>query len=238
MVDFISLDEAKVVEEITAIARPIFDFVTTGSDEDVKERFSRRFGEGGVKDYLFELTRLIAGTYPDFGSEEFKRRLEQASSDLITEANKDIMQISEVMTDVVIRTLKAVHGTHVLDSGDAAYWELGIAKATIKDKAHKRQQDDPLERRKRKEAYLDLIDLKEIVEQPNNWPHFQSTFSLASADEGKGGKHTKWMARFNDIRKIAAHKNSLRTYTDDDLQFLDWVRAEALPRLQAALTMV
>ena len=70
--------------------------------------------------------------YGDFGSEEFKRLLAQRASDAITEANKDIMAASELMTDVVIKTLKAVHGTHTLDSGDPAYWELGISKPQIK----------------------------------------------------------------------------------------------------------
>lgn len=237
-VDFMTMSESEAIAELSRISEPIQQFIRAASDEEIKDKFSRRFGEGGVKDYIFELTRLIASVHPDFGSEEFRRRLEQESSDAITEANKDILKISEIMTDVVVGTLKAVHGTHLLESGDAAYWELGISKVGIKDKTHKRQQEDPLDRRKRKEAYLDVIDLKEIVEQPNNWPHFQATFGLASPGEGKGGKHTAWMARFNDIRKIAAHKNSLRTYTEDDLEFLDWVRAEACPRLEAALKMI
>ncbi len=233
-IDFASAPEDEVIAEINSVAKPICDFVHTASDEQVRDAFSRRFGEGGVKDYLYKLCEIIAKEFPDFGSEEFKKTIEQRASDTIAEASKDIMHISELLTDVVLKTLKSIHGAHTLDSGDAAYWELGIAKTVTKEKAYKRQQEEPQERRRRKEAYLDLIDMKEIVEQPNNWPHFQSTFSLASPGEKKGGKYTGWMARFNDIRKIAAHKNSLRTYTDDDLAFLDWVRSEALPRLQAA----
>jgi len=233
-VDFVSASAEECIQEITTVAAPVFEFFKSASDERVKQDYSRKFGEGGVKEYLWSLCELITKTSPDFGSEEFKRAVDQRQSASISQANTDIMYLSELLTDVVIRTLKAVHGTQTLESGEPAYWEVGISKAAIKDKAHKRQQEEPLERRKRKEAYLDLIDMKDIVEQPNNWPHFQTVLAFASPGEKKGGKFTSWIARFNDVRKIAAHKNSLRTYTDDDLQFLDWLRTEVQPSLEAA----
>lgn len=233
-VDFLQAAPEEVVSEITAVAAPVFEFVRTASDEKVKQAYSRKFGEGGVRDYLFSLCELVAHKNSGFGSEEFKRAIQQRASDVISEANRDIMHLSELLTDVVIGTLKAVHGIQQLESGEPAYWELGISKPNMKEKAHKRQQEEPLERRKRKEAYLDLIDMKEIVEQSNNWPHFQTLLAFASPGEKKSGKHTGWIAQFNDIRKIAAHKNSLRTYTDDDLQFLDWLRSEVQPALEAA----
>lgn len=55
-------------------------------------------------------------------------------------------------------------------------------------------------------------------------------------DEKKGKTHyLKWMYDFNELRNIAAHKNSLRTYTDADLEFLDWLRSDIEPRLKAEL---
>jgi DGQHR domain-containing protein len=229
-IDFMTASTAEVVAELADVIEPIANFIRDATDEQIKVRFSRHFGVGGVMDYLFNLSVLITAKYGDFGSEEFKRLLAQRASDAITEANKDIMAASELMTDVVIKTLKQVHGTHTLDSGDPAYWELGISKPQIKERAHSKQQDDPLERRKRKEAYLDVIDLKAIVEQPNNWPHFQALFDRAMPGDkkGNGRRYTGWMQRFNDIRKIAAHKNSLRTYTDEDLEFVDWLRTEVI----------
>jgi DNA sulfur modification protein DndB len=236
-VDFLTVSDSEVVSNVLEIAQPILSFINTASDDQIKNRFARHFGEGGVKDYLFNLSELIATEIDDFGSEEFKRVLSQRESDSIAEANKDIMAASEIMTDVVIQTLKAVHGTHMLDSGDPAYWELGIPKTQIKERAHNAQQADPLERRKRKEAYLNVLDLKEIIEANCNWSHFQTTFSRAMPGDAKksSGKYTSWLAKFNDIRKIAAHKNSLRTYTDEDLEFVDWLRADVLPQLKDAL---
>lgn len=233
-IDFLMASDEDVVSELTTVAAPAFEFFRTAPDERVKQEFSRKFGEGGVREYLFSLCELISRKCRDFGSDEFKRAIQQRASNTISDANKAILEIAELLTDVVIGTLKAVHGTQTLDSGDPAYWEIGIAKAAMKDKAHKRQQEEPLERRKRKEAYLDLIDMKEIAEQPNNWLHFQNILSFASPGESRSGKHTKWIANFNEVRKIAAHKNSMRTYTDADLEFVDWLRAEVRPALSAA----
>ncbi len=112
--------EPVVVAELTEILEPVADFLRNAPDDKVKERFSRHFGEGGVKSYLFNLSELITDKYKDFGSDEFRRLLAQRASDAITEANKDIMAASEMMTDVVIKTLKEVHGTQILESGDAA----------------------------------------------------------------------------------------------------------------------
>ena len=44
------------------------------------------------------------------------------------------------------------------------------------------------------------------------------------------------MDAFNELRRVAAHKNALRTYTDDDLEFLDHLRVELLPQLDADLS--
>lgn len=193
--DFMTLPESEVIENILEVAAPIIDFISSAPDDQVKLRFSRHFGEGGVKDYLFNLSELIASKLNDFGSDEFKRILSQRASDAIAEANKDIMAASELMTDVVIQTLKAVYGTHTLDSGDSAYWELGIPKIQIKERAHNAQQADPLERRKRKEAYLNVLDLKEIIEASSNWSHFQTIFSRAMPGDPKksSGKYTSWI---------------------------------------------
>ena len=54
--------------------------------------------------------------------------------------------------------------------------------------------------------------------------------------EKRGNKfYLSWMDTFNELRRVAAHKNALRTYTDDDLDFLDRLRGEILPRLDADL---
>jgi hypothetical protein len=56
--------------------------------------------------------------------------------------------------------------------------------------------------------------------------------------ETNGKKYyTGWIGKFNDIRKIAAHKNALRTYNDADLEFIDWLRTEIAPRIDKELAL-
>lgn len=101
----------------------------------------------------------------------------------------------------------------------------------VKDNAYRKQQEDSSERRKRKEAYLDVVDLKEIIEGGENWSHFENAFNRPLPDEKKGKKYSTWIVRYNDLRKIAAHKNSMRTYSEDDLAFLEWLRTEIYSKL-------
>jgi DGQHR domain-containing protein len=233
--EFMTLGEERFAEELIRVAEPIFSFVRDASDDEIKSRFSRKFGEGGVKEYLYELCKLVIGVSSDFGSDEFKRYIEQEASNQIEEANIGIMKLSELMMDVVVKILKAVYGEQRLASGEFAYWELGVRNRRVIENAFRKQQEDPVDRRKRKEAYLDIVDLKEIVESKDNWLHFEALFNNPLPSEKKGSKkyHTAWIVRFNDIRKIAAHKSSLRTYSDEDLEFVDWLRAEVLPKFEA-----
>ncbi|GFZ86286.1 hypothetical protein RLOatenuis_6510 [Rickettsiales bacterium] len=39
------------------------------------------------------------------------------------------------------------------------------------------------------------------------------------------------IGKFNDLRKIAAHPSSLRTYTDEELEFVDRLNSELIPKL-------
>jgi hypothetical protein len=126
----------------------------------------------------------------------------------------------------VIATLKEVHGTHRLESGEQAFWEVGVQSERIRRNAFEKQEKDKT-RRKPKEAYLDIVDLIEIVKQNNNWPHFAHVFNNARPGEKKGQKYyVGWIVAYNELRNIAAHKNELKTYSEEDLQFVEWLRTE------------
>jgi len=236
-IDFVTVPEADFVHELVALAEPIHRFFRDASDETVKERYSRKFGEGGVKEYLYNLCELIMKEHADFGSEEFRRYISQKESDQVEDANRFIMRFSERLTDCVIRVLKSRYGERRMESGEPAYWELGVTSRRVLENAYKKQLADSKDRRKPKEAYLDVIDLKDIVEDQNNWLFFEPLFNVALPEERKGSKkyHTAWIAKFSEIRNIAAHKNAMRTYTDQDLEFVDWLRTEVAPKIDAEL---
>lgn len=235
-IDFIQLKEEQFVKQVGKIGRPILDFIRTASNEKIRDNFSRKFGEGGVREYLYNLCEIIIGDYEEFGSEEFRQYISQKGSDRVVEANQLVIHVAELMINHVIDVLKAVHGTHTLSSGEQAFWELGIKGQRAKDNAYKKQQDDPPGERLPKEAYLDILDLKDIIQQPDNWSHFEAVFNNAATGEKKGKKYyTSWIAHFNELRRIPAHKSALRTYSEEDFEFLDWLRSEALRKLEAAV---
>lgn len=231
--DFHALQEKKFATYVIEFAKPLFDYFSSVTDDTIAQRFSRKFGEGGVKEYLYHLLKVIHDERPDFGPQEFVTWISQRESARIDEANSFVMSLAERLTNYVIETLKSVHGTHILPSGDAAFWEIGVESRRVKDNAYRKQQEDKQERRKPREAYFDLIDLEEIVKQKNNWDHFEYIFNMPMNYEKKGKKYyLDWMARYNELRRVAAHKNNMRTYTDDDIEFLDWLRAELTPKLK------
>lgn len=230
-IDFHIIGETEFIKEICEIAGPVFEMVRKDTDGVIKEKFSRRFGEGGVTQYLYNLCEEILKEYDDFGSEEFRKYIEQKESSRVEEANQFTIDVYQHLMDNVIQTLKSKYGTHILESGEVAYWELGIQNRNVKERAYKKQQEEPLEKRLRKEAYLDVLDLKEIVEHKNNWPFFEMEFNMAQPGEKKKSRHTSWMARFNEIRRIPAHKSGLRTYSDEDFEFLDWLRTQISERI-------
>ncbi len=229
--DFYLMSPEDFSNQIINFCQPLFDFVKTASDDVIKTQFSRRFGEGGVKEYTYYLMQTLADVHPDFGSEEFQRWREQGSSDEIDEVNGFLMKLAERMTDYVINTLKKIHGTERLGSGDPAYWEVGVESERIRKNAFTKQQREDKDRRKPKEAYLDVVDFVEIVKQPNNWDHFKHVFKNPMPNERLGQKYyLGWIQVFNKLRNIAAHKNQFKTYTDEDLEFVGWLKKEVSPK--------
>lgn len=228
--DFHELPADRFIELVTKFAEPVFQHVSSATDEQIRDDFSRKFGEGGVKEYFFRLCELIHEKEKEFGSSEFKANMEQQQSSRALEVRNFTLTFAEKLTDFVIEQLKVIHGEVRLESGEYAYWDLGIEKETVKDNAYKKQRSDKPGDRKPKEAYLDVIDLKAIVEQANNWPHFEKVINMPMAGERKGKKYyTGWMAEFNDIRKIAAHKNKYRTFSDENIALLEQIRTEIAP---------
>jgi len=218
--------------QVNTFCRPLFNFIKNASDDEVKRWFSRRFGEGGVKEYTNYLVQILNTSHPDFGNEEFQRWIEQSNSAKIDEVNQFLMKLAERLTNYVINTLKQIHGKHRLASDEPAFWEIGVESESIRRKAFDKQQKNDKSRRKPKEAYLDILDLPEIVKQQNNWDHFEDVFKNPRQNERAGQKYyLGWVNTFNELRNIAAHKNQLKTYSDEDLEFVEWLRTEVSPKV-------
>ena len=224
----------KVVEKLVAFTEPVQAFISKAADRQVEQKFSRKFGEGGVTEYYFNLCELIQKKHKDFGSTDFKKYKEQEADARVQQADQDVGDLQNYISEVVIETLKKIHGIEELPSGEKAYWELGIENSEIKQTAYKKQLMAPVGKRGPKEAYLDLIDFDKIIRQSSNWGSFESIFSIPMPDE-KGKKYyLGWLERLNEVRRNAAHKNPYRQYTEEDLEFVSWIKGQLYDRFTAA----
>jgi DGQHR domain-containing protein len=214
----------KTVAALVDFIEPIREFISGASDKQVEGKFSRKFGEGGVAEYFYNLCEIMQKKHKDFGSQEFKKYKERQADARVHQADEDINDLQHAISEVVIETLKKIHGTHELQSGEKAYWDLGIDNLEIKQAAYKKQLMVPADKRSPKEAYLDLVDFEKIVKQPNNWARFESIFNIPIAGE-KGKKYyLLWLEKLNEIRRISAHKSPYRSYSEDDLEFVTWIK--------------
>ena len=233
-IDFELMPADEFSQHIIEFCSPIFDYLKNASDDDVRSKFSRKFGEGGVKEYGYHLMQILSTTHHDFGPEEFQRWVEQSTSEKIDEVNQFLMKLAERLTNYVIDTLKEIHGTHRLASDEQAFWEIGVESERIRRNAYEAQLKDK-KRRRPKEAYLNIVDLSDIVKQKNNWDHFEHVFNNPCIDERSGQKYyLGWIHQFNELRNIAAHKNQLKTYADEDLEFVEWLRTDVSPKVPDA----
>jgi DNA sulfur modification protein DndB len=82
-IDFHELSPNKFAESVVEVARPILKYVRTASDDEVKTKFSRKFGEGGVKEYLYNLFKILHEEREDFGPEEFLKWVTQQESERV-----------------------------------------------------------------------------------------------------------------------------------------------------------
>ena len=226
--------EQQIIETLKKVASPIFSYLQNAADQAIAEKFSRKFGEGGVKEYFFNLCEIVHFQLPDFGSVEFLGHLHKRADQRVTETNQIIIDLEKAVRDYIIYVLKKVYGTKEMRSGEKAYWELGIENAKAKEDAYKAQQLTPVEKRLPKEAYLHLLDLMKIVRQKGNWPHFESVFNLQMPGEKGKIYYLDWMEKLNVLRRIPAHPTEMRTYEEEDYVFINWLKGEFYGRLEQA----
>jgi DNA sulfur modification protein DndB len=220
-------DDEELGTMVSETVQPILAFLNTAPESEVQRRFSRKFGEGGVVEYHNQLCQIIYESQSDFGTEEFRKWLVAQDQARITNAEKQVRTIDSDLRDYVFRVLKRVHGEHEIPtSGEKAYWDQGIENAKIKSEAYSRQQQDAQSDRRPKEAYVNTIELMQIVRQPNNWPHFKDSLNIPLPGEKGKVYYLDWMNRFNQLRRISAHPSSVRRYTKEDFDFLEWLRHE------------
>ena len=233
--DVHTLDEDTLLKHVGKIIDPLIVYFKTAEDADIYEKFSRKFGEGGVIEYFDHLCSIIHAANPGFGSEEFLARLSKRNDQRVTQTHQDIIQLTQDVSDYVVQKLKDVYGTDEEESGEKAWWEQGIDSQKAKQTAYTRFQEGRKDNKKLpKEAYLDLLDYRDIVRQKNNWPHFGSVFNIPLPDEKGKTYYLDWMERLNKLRRVPAHPSGSRGYDESDYEFMKFIKYHFYKKLREA----
>jgi len=228
------VDEETLLKHVLRVVDPMLDFIRSAEDADIYDKFARKFGEGGMREYADNLAEIILAKIPDFGSEEFKQRLAKRSDERAKQTDQDVIQLTRDLMDYVFKVLKEQYGTTSGKSGQPAFWDKGIESAKVKQEAYSRMLAEGS--KLPPEAYVEILGIKEIVAQKSNWSFFENVLSIPMKGEAKGKhQYVGWLARFNEIRRVPAHSSGIRTYEEVDYEDLKHIRFEFYKRRNAAL---
>lgn len=239
--DVHAADENTLLTHIDKITAPLREYFSVAEDSDIYDKFSRRFGEGGVVEYFDHLCTTIHNKISEFGSKDFLDRLAKRKDERVNQTHQDIIKLNQDISDYIIVTLKERYGTDDDGSGEKAWWEQGIESQKAKENAYKRFLEGLKENKDKKlprEAYLDVLDYRDIVRQKNNWPLFEKVFNIPLPDERGKTYYLEWMEKLNKIRRVPAHPSGARGYDEADYEFMKFIKYEFNKRLSSAISKI
>jgi hypothetical protein len=212
--------------EIEEYMSPILEFLEHADETKMKTGFQVPFGSGGPPEYYYRLCSMVKAKYPDFQPEGLQDWEAEQSEEKIQSADRKIRELIVEMGKFIFDVFRAVHSAE-------AYWDKGVPDKSIKVKAYERSIDNA-EEKLPLETYLDVIELKKIVEHKQNWYLFKSVFNIPEPGEKGHAKNLKWMERLNELRRIPAHPSEKRHYKVEDFDYIDYIHGEFFPRLRDA----
>ena len=222
-----------IIRHLTEFIAPLTKFFSEAHDKEIEDRFSRRFGEGGVQEYYHNLIELlVTDARPDFGGEAHKEFMARKTDKRFEIAARDLEDIQDLVSKIVIDTLIIKYGKKELSSGEKAYWDQGIESTEIKQKAYAKQQQDPPENRFPREAYLDFLDFMKIIRQKNNWPMFVDIFNIPLPSEKGKVYYLDWMEKINSLRRVTAHKSAYRTFDNEDFGLIVTIKEQLFDKAE------
>jgi DNA sulfur modification protein DndB len=219
------LEPTELVEQLSVYLEPVLKFLAESSDTDFESRFKPVFGSGGPRKYFYELARIVHESFGGFAPAGLDEYMNTKSSEESRQADDQVRRIIDKTHMHVIAVLKKTYGDR--------YYTAGIPQKEIRMKGLDRQQDADVDEQLDPITYLDVVDLKKIVEHKDNWPHFEQSLNIKMPDDRKGiAKNVSWLDTLNDIRKIMAHPAN-RAYKEAHYEFLNTLEAELQKKLTA-----
>ena len=220
----------EVLMGIDEYIKPIRDFLEASTPAQMKDKFQVQFGAGGPPEYYFRLCKLVKAKFSDFQPEGMADWEAEQSEDRISDADNKLKGIVSEMREHIFSIFRKVYGTE-----KDAYWEKGISDKTVKIAAYNRALDTPVDERLPYETYLEVLEMKKVVEAKAVWPMFKAVFNIPEPGEKGQAKNLKWMERVNELRRIPAHPAKERKYKIEDFEYIDFIYDEFTQRLLTAM---
>jgi len=220
------LEPNELVEQIAPYLEPVLEYIAQTSDVDFESHFKPVFGSGGPPRYFYELVRIINEKFLDFSPLGFNEYKNTKSTEQTRSADEQVRRLVDKTHRHVIDVLKKAYGDR--------YYGSGIPQKEIRMKGLERQQDADVDDQLDPITYLDVVDLKKIVEHKENWQHFEPTLNIKLPTDRKGNaKNISWFDTLNDIRKIMAHPAN-RSYKESHFEFLNFLESELDKKLNSS----
>ena len=130
---------------------------------------------------------------------------------LIEKIRKEGIEQAQQSADEIVKELQKIIPAYIFykfkeTHGEKDYLEKGVPNVDLRTMAYKKQQsEDPSIRSPELETYFPFIELKNIVEHRRNWHLFMDVFNIPMPEKKGLNKHTAWMDRINELRRVAAH---------------------------------
>ena len=223
------LDIADVMLEIEEYSKPIADFLETNNVSQIKTAFQVPFGSGGPPEYYYRLCRMVKGKFADFQPEGMDEWEAEQSEEHIVLADSKLKEIVTEIRKYIFDVFRVIHG-----EAKDAYWDKGVTDKGLKADAYKRALDYDVEERLPLETYLEVVEMKKIVENRQNWQLFKPVFNIPEPGEKGLAKNLKWMERINELRRIPAHPARERHYKVEDFEYIDFIHSELMNKIKDA----
>lgn len=215
-----------IMIEVEEYLQPVVDFLESSNAAQIKAAFQVPFGSGGPPEYYYRLCKMIQEKYSDFKPEGMEEWEQEQSEEKILEADTKLKKIVSEIRNYIFDVFRTIHKD--------LYWEKGITDKGIKAEAYKRSLDADVDDRLPLETYLEIVEMKKIVENRLNWPLFKTVFNIPEPGEKGLAKNLKWMERINELRRIPAHPARERKYKVEDFQYIDLIHEELMKRIKEA----
>ncbi len=106
VIDAFTASPETLISAAVDFIEPLRVFVCDATDRQIEEKFSRKFGEGGVVEYFYNMCDIIGRKQKEFGNDEFKKFKAQQADARLEQTERDISDLQNSIVTVVVESLK------------------------------------------------------------------------------------------------------------------------------------